>query len=51
MFSCNLGVLFIRQRNKGRSVAQHVCVVVLYNAVSEYHVSVAVAIAVKALDV
>jgi len=50
-FSCNLRILFIRQRNEGRSVSQHVWVVLLYNIVSEYHVAVAVATAVKALDV
>jgi len=50
MFSCNPRILFIRQRNEVRSVAQHVCVVLLYNAISEYHVAVAVATAVKALD-
>jgi hypothetical protein len=46
-----LGLLFIRQRNKGRSVAHHVYTVLLYNAVSEYHVAVAVATAVKALGI
>jgi len=46
MFSCNL-----RQRNEGRSVAQHVSIVLFYKAVSEYLVDVAVATAVKALDV
>jgi hypothetical protein len=51
MFSCNLRILFIRQRNEGRSVGQHVCVVLLYNALSDSHVAVAVATAVKALDV
>jgi len=51
MYSCNLRILFIAQRNEGRSVAQHVCVVLLYNAVSEYHVATAVAAAVKALNV
>ena len=44
-------MLFIRQRNGGRSGAQHVGVVLLYNAISEYHVAAAVATAVKALDV
>ena len=51
IFSCNLRILFIRQRNEGRSVAQHVCVGLLYNAISKYHVAVAVATAVKAFDV
>ena len=51
MFSCNLRILFIRQRNEGRSVAQRVSVVLLYNAISEYHDAVALATAVKALDV
>jgi hypothetical protein len=51
MFSCNFRLLFIRQRNEGRSVAHHVKVVLLYNAVSEYHVAVAEVTAVKALDV
>jgi len=48
--SYNLQILFIKQRNEGRSVTQHVCVVLLYNAVSEYCVAVAVAAAVTALD-
>jgi len=43
MFSCNLRILFITQRNEGRSVARHVCVVLLYSGISEYHVAVAVA--------
>ena len=51
MFSCNLWILFIKQHNEGRSVAEHVCVVLLYNAIPEYHVAVAVATAVRALDV
>jgi len=51
MFSCNLRILFIRQRNEGINVAQHVWVVLLCNAISEYHVAVAVATPVKALDV
>jgi len=51
MFSCNFRILFIRQRTEGRSVAQLVRVVLLYNAISEYHVAVAVTTAVKALDV
>ena len=50
MCSCNLQILFIKQRNEGRSVAQHVCVVLLYNNISEYHVAVAVATAVTAID-
>ena len=50
MFSCNLRILFIRQRNEGRSIAQHVWVVLLYNAVSEYHVAVHVATAFTPLD-
>jgi hypothetical protein len=50
-FSCNLRVLFIRKRNEGRSVANHVWVVLLYYAASKYHVASAVATAVKALDV
>ena len=49
-FSCNLRILFIGQRNEGRRVAQHVGVVLLYDIVSEYHVAVAVATAVTALD-
>jgi hypothetical protein len=47
----SLRILFIRQRNEGRSVAQHIKVVLLYNVISEYHVAVAEATAVKALDV
>jgi len=31
--------------------AQHVCVVLLYSGISEYHVALAVATAVTALDV
>jgi len=50
MLFCNLRILFIRQRNEGICVAQHVCIVLLYNAISEYHVAVAVATAVKTLD-
>ena len=50
MCSCNLWILFVRQHNEGRSVAQHACVVLFYNAVSEYHVAVAVATAVTELD-
>jgi len=50
LFSCDLRILF-RQRNEDRSVAHHVWVVLHYNAVSEYHVAVAVATAVTALDV
>ena len=50
IFSCNLRILFIRQLNEGRSVAQHVCVVLLYSGISEYHVAVAVTAAVTALD-
>jgi hypothetical protein len=46
MFSCNL-----RQRNEGISVAQHVSIVLLYKAVSEYLVDIAVATTVKALVV
>ena len=46
MFSCNLRILFIRQSNEGRSFAQHVWVVLLYNTVSEYLVGVAVATSV-----
>ena len=48
--SCNLRILFIRQCNKVRSVAQHAWVVMLYNAISEYRVAVAVATAVTTLD-
>jgi len=51
VFFCNLRIMFIRQRNEGRSVAQHVWVVLLYKAISEYLVVVAVATAVKTLDV
>ena len=51
MFSCNLRILFITQRNEGRSVAHHVGVVLLYSGISEYRVAVAVATAVTALDV
>jgi len=51
MFSCNLRIWFIRQRHEGRSVRQHGCVVLIYNGVSEYSVAVAVAPAVKALNV
>jgi len=51
MFSCNLRILFITQRNEDRSVAHHVCVVLLYSGISEYHVTVAVATVVTALDV
>jgi hypothetical protein len=51
MFSWNLlRILLIRQRSESRSVAQHVCVVLLYSGISEYHVAVAVATAVTALD-
>jgi hypothetical protein len=50
MFSCNLRMICIRQRNEGRSVAQHVFVV-LCSGISEYLVAVAVATAVTALDV
>ena len=50
MCSCNLRILFIMQRNEGSSVAQHVCVVLLCSGISEYHVAVAVAIVVTALD-
>ena len=45
-----LQILFIMQCNEVRSVAQHVCVVLLYYAISEYRVAVAVARAVTALD-
>jgi hypothetical protein len=51
MFPCNLRILFIRQRHEGRSVGQHVCVVLLYSGVLEYNVAVAVAPAVRALNV
>ena len=34
MFSCNLTILFIRQRKEGRSVAQHACVVQLCSGIS-----------------
>ena len=44
-------MLLIRQRNAGRSIAQHVCVVLLCSSMSEYHVAVTVATAVKALDI
>ena len=50
MCSYNLQILFIKQWNEGRSIAQHVCVVLLYNVISEYRVAVAVAAAVTALD-
>ena len=48
LFSSNT---VIRQRNECRSIAQHVFVVLLYSGISEYHVAVAVATAVTALDV
>ena len=51
MWSCNLGIHFIRQRNEGRSIAQHVCVVLLCSGISEYHAALASATAVTALDV
>jgi hypothetical protein len=51
MFSCNLRIICIRQRNEGRNVAQHVFVVVLCSGIPEYHVAVAVDTAVTALDV
>ena len=51
MFSCSLRMCFIRQRHEGRNVGQHGCVVLLYSGVSEYSVAVAVAPAVKALNV
>jgi hypothetical protein len=50
MCSCNLRLLFFRQRNEGSSIAQHVCVVLFYSGISEYHVTVAVATGVTALD-
>jgi hypothetical protein len=46
MFSCNL-----KKRNEGRSAAHHVSIVLLYKGISEYLVDVAVATAIKALDV
>jgi hypothetical protein len=51
MFSCNLQKWFIRQRLEGTSVGQHGCVVLLYSGVSKYSVAVAVAPAVKTLNV
>jgi hypothetical protein len=51
IFSCNLRIMLIRQLNEGRSVAHNVFVVLLYSGISEYHVAVAVATAVTALDV
>ena len=47
MFSSNLRIICIRQRNEGRSVAQHVFVVLLCSGISECHVAVAVATAVS----
>ena len=49
MFSCNLRIICIRQRNESRSVAQHVYAAP--SGISEYHVAVAVATAVTASDV
>ena len=34
LFSCNLLLLFIRQHNEGRSVAQHASVVLLFSGIS-----------------
>jgi hypothetical protein len=51
MFSCNLRILFITQRNEDRSVAHHIGVVLLCSGISECRVAVAVATAVTALDV
>jgi len=39
------------QCDEGRSVVQHVCVVLPYNGIVEYHVGVSVATADTALDV
>jgi len=51
MLSCNFRILFIRGRNEGRSIAQHVFVLLLFSGISEYHVALALATAVTALDV
>jgi hypothetical protein len=50
MFSCNLRIPYITQRDGGRSVDQHVCVVLLYSGIVEYRVAVSMATADTALD-
>jgi len=50
MFSCNLRIPCITQRDEGRSVDQHVCVVLLYSGIVEYRVAVSMATADTALD-
>jgi len=50
VFSCSIEILFVRQRHDGRSFVQN-CTVLHYSGVSEYHVAVAMVMAVKALDV
>jgi hypothetical protein len=51
VFSCSIEVMFIRQYHDGRSFVQYGCIVLHYSVVSEYHVAVAMIMAVKALDV
>lgn len=51
VFSSSISILFMKQCHDSRSYVQHGCIVLHYRGISEYHVTVAMATAVEALDV